>query len=415
MPNLLFLTCHLPYPLISGGRRREHELISRLAADFQIHLLAITKTYGEDVENATLFEDMCSSVTLLPAEADETSRDPFQVRRHACADGRSTVARLIEQNEIDIVHAEAFYVMQHVPETISIPVFLQEQNIEYLLWKQRAERACEPEEKAARLWEYLRTLEAERNAWERAAMCGAVSVEDLAVMREALPHDKVRLVPDGFDHLGEPGIRNTTPAGTETGNYTLLFMANFGYQPNVDAALYLCREIWPLIARDVPGADLLLVGNAPPPEIEDISRTVPGVEVTGRVPDMRPYLDHADLVVCPLRIGGGIKVKVLESMSRGKAIVTTSVGAQGIPEATKSMRIVDNPRGFARATVELLRDPGMREALGRSARAQARMLPTWDEAATALGSCYDSLLAAEHGARRGETTRLSGATRMPRL
>lgn len=390
MANLLFITCHLPYPLVSGGRRREYELVTRLAREHNIQLMSFTETFEEDLHNAAVMEGVCRSVTVLPVTCSDDPSIPSEVRRHTCRDGSLHVGDIIAANEIQLIHVESFYLMQHVPEATNLPVFLQEQNVEYLLWKQRAETARHASEKANATWEYLRTIEAETREWQRADMCGAVTVDDLAAMRGALPSADIRLVPNGFDHLD---ASNESPkVVTDARSDTVVFVANFDYQPNVDAALYLVEKIWPLVIRSAPEVRLLLVGNAPPPAVVALDADSPNVEVTGRVPEVFSYLDRADVFLCPLRIGGGIKVKVLEALRRGKAIVTTSVGAQGIENPEAAMRVVDDPAGFAEATVELLRRPALRTELEKKARAAAARLPTWDEAAKALASCYQELL-----------------------
>lgn len=398
MPTLLFVTCHLPYPLISGGRRREYELLTRLAAHHDFHLLAFSKTYGEDIENSIVFEEFCRSVTVVPVHCRD-GQDPYQVRRHTSEEGLTTIRNLVDRNSIDLIHVEGFYLMQHVPCDIGVPIFLQEQNIEYLLWKQRAKSAQDPRERSEAVWEYLRTLESETSSWQRADMCGAVTTDDLEVMRSALPSNGVRLVPDGFDHLGRiDGDESRRVRRSNADEHRVVFVGNFAYQPNVDAALYLSEKIWPIVSRYIPRARLALVGNAPPPEVEALRERSPNVDVTGRVPAVSPYLDEADVVVCPLRVGGGIKVKVLEALCRGKALVTTSVGVQGIPRPNEAMRVVDDPVDFAKATVELLVRPTLRRRLEQNARRAAALLPTWDEAARALEGCYDDLLRPEREA-----------------
>ncbi|HWC13040.1 MAG TPA: glycosyltransferase [Actinomycetota bacterium] len=402
MPTILFVTCHLPYPLISGGRRREYELLTRLARRFRVHLVAVTKTYGEDVENSIVFEDTCESVTVLPAVMSGAKRDPLQVRKHSCPAATATIDRLIADHDVDVVHVEGFYMLQHIPPSASVPVFLQEQNIEYLLWKQRATQSEDADDRAACLWEYFATLEAETRAWERADLCGALTHEDVDVMQAPLPRGKVRLVPDGFDHLGratEIGAGEDRAAARRVRRRlrtsdpeAVVFVGNFAYQPNIDAARYLVEDIWPYVTHHRPDTKLILVGNSPPREIESLAKKMSSVEVTGRVPDVTPYLDLADLFVCPLRIGGGIKVKVLEALCRGKAIVTTSVGAQGIERASSAMVVEDDPHDFARAMVRLLRSDDARRTLEKRAAARASLLPTWDDAAEALMSAYETLL-----------------------
>jgi glycosyltransferase involved in cell wall biosynthesis len=135
-----------------------------------------------------------------------------------------------------------------------------------------------------------------------------------------------------------------------------------------------------------------LVGNAPPPEVLALAGET--VKVTGRVPDVLPYLDAADVMVCPLRIGGGIKVKTIEALRRGKAIVSTPIGAQGLgAQAREALLVEAEPQAFAVAVTSLLRDRDRRTQLERRAQRAGARLPLWDDAAAALAALYDELLA----------------------
>jgi glycosyltransferase involved in cell wall biosynthesis len=270
-------------------------------------------------------------------------------------------------------------------------VLLVEQNIEYELEYQRA-RA--DQDGVTRLDSFLRgahTRAAELECWLRATRLGTVTDEDREMIRLELPGAEVSVVPDGADHI--PRVRRGPIApGIERPDGPLVVMlANFGYAPNVDAARHLCRDVLPLIRVAVPKVNVWLVGNAPPREV--LALRDERVTVTGYVPDVRPYLDAADVVTCPLRIGGGVKLKTIEALRRGKAIVSTHVGAQGIPsEARHALVIADGQDAFADAVTNLLLDGDRRARCEREAARAARRLPTWDAAATTLRSIYDQLL-----------------------
>lgn len=400
--RVLFVTCHLPYPPYSGGRRREYELLRRVGGVFDVTVAAVSKVYEEDAANAPALKRHCRDVFVFPA-AGTGARGavlPAQVERHACPELGGYVARATASGAFDVVHVEGFYLMQHVPERCPPPVLLVEQNVEYVLWRQRAKTSPRKRERDAAIEEYLRTLQAETAAWGRADLCGALTAEDAAIMTAASPGLDVRPIPDGVDHLPLPEAGAPGDPG-----HLVAFAANFAYQPNVDAALHLCREIWPKVVRRRPHARLLLVGNAPPEEVRALGGRR-NVVVTGRVPSIDPFLAKASVVVCPLRVGGGIKVKMLEAMSRGKAIVTTSVGAQGLTAfAGKAFLVEDDPGAFAHAVAGLLRDEGPRRALEQQARFAAARLPSWDAAASALAGCYRELAGAALARRRLTPTR----------
>jgi polysaccharide biosynthesis protein PslH len=365
--RLLFVTCHLPYPPHSGGRLREHELLARLTQRFDVHIAAVTKTLAEDEEAAADIPWDHNGISLFPAAAlDSLPGVAPQVARHRSEAATAGIRGLLARGRFDLVHVEGFYLWQHLPRTRPAAV-LVEQNIEWQLFEQQGLR----EEAAV-------TRRAELAAWRAADALGALTAEDRAVMRRAsasIPH----LIPDGADHLGGDATERIARSGQR-----LVMVGNFGYAPNVDGALWLAREVMPRVREVVPGAELQLVGTSPPPEIQALAGD--GIEVTGRVPDVGPYLRAADVVVCPLRFGGGVKVKMLEALSCGKAIVATSVGCQGLGKARWAVRVAERAEDFANAAARLLRDPLERTRAEQAAAAVE--LPSWDDAAEALAECW---------------------------
>jgi glycosyltransferase involved in cell wall biosynthesis len=379
-PRILFLACHLPSPPLSGGRLRELELIKRLARRCDVHLIVVSKTYDQDMANARDLERYCAELEVHPAEPlpaePRAAGAPLQVLRHRSAGMTSAVERAFAGGRFDLVHVEGFYLMQHLPEPCPVPVLLVEQNIEFDLDRQRSAHD-------------VRTRRAEVAAWRRADLLGVLTPEDREMLLAALPTARVRIVPDGCDHL--------PPAGTSVAPVhrpsapLVVFVANFGYAPNVDAAAHLCDDILPPLRDRVPDVNAWLVGTDPPPEVRALEAH--GVRVTGRVDDVTAYIDAADVVVCPLRIGGGVKVKAIEALRRGKCVVSTTVGAQGLPpQAARAVAVSDDPAAFATRVAELLDDRALRERTERASARAGRALPTWDAAAHALTAAYDELL-----------------------
>ena len=397
-PNIMFLTGHLPYPPVSGGRRREFELLTRLCDRFAFHVVVISKTPDEDLANADAFRRYCESLEVAPAVHPGGSAPPHLpsiALRHWAPGGADFVRQRLEEGGVTVLHIEGFYLMHHAPAGSPVPVLLVEQNVEYTIWHQRMRRARGRRQRRRNLAEYARTLQAEIEAWKRSDLCAAVTDEDRATMLAAVPSLDVRLIPDGADHAPtlQHSVGSTSTEVLRDGP-TVAFVANFGYAPNVDAALYLTKRIMPAVAARVPSAKLFLVGNAPPPEIRTLQSD--GIVVTGRVPSIEPYLEAADVVVCPLREGGGVKVKVLEALRHGKAVVTTPVGAQGLDsKGTGALLVRDDPRSFARAVEMLLVDETERTRLETAARRFAETLPTWDEAAESLARCYEELITSQ--------------------
>jgi glycosyltransferase involved in cell wall biosynthesis len=206
----------------------------------------------------------------------------------------------------------------------------------------------------------------QRDAWKRFDRVLAFSRRDAEAIAELAPEaaGRVRVSPFG---LSLPPVAGPAAEDAET----LLFVGNFTHKPNRDAALWLAREIVPALRRLRPEACLRLVGSSPPPPV--LALAGPGVEVTADAPSVEPYLEAATVVAAPLRTGGGMRMKVLQALAAGKAVVTTSRGTEGFNcfEEPPPLLVADDGEDFAAAVAELLADPGRRHELGRQARAFA--------------------------------------------
>ncbi|WP_086706772.1 glycosyltransferase, partial [Streptomyces antimycoticus] len=402
--RVLYLTCHLPFPPHSGGRLRDAELIRHLADRADIHLCVVSKTYEQDLAHQAEAEGYCASVAILPAApvtedaADGTT--PEKIRRHHCPEMRGLLAAKLAAGDFDVIHVEGYYLMQHVPADASVPVFLGTQNVEYLLEEQRSTLCGTASPVRAEVQDAARW--AEESAWLRADACGAVSHDDLTHIRTHVRIPVTRWTPDGADHLFLTDTGDPLP---DLGDGPrVLYLANFGYQPSADAGRLLCEQIWPLVHSQVPDARLILAGANPPDWLRKYAAHDRSITVTGPVESVTPLLLRADLFLAPLRIGGGVKVKILEALTAGCAVVTTPVGAQGLaPEVCAAMAVVADEHDTAEAATTLLRSPERREALRAAARDVASRLPSWPQAARLLHDAWLAMLDRVRTAAREST------------
>ncbi|MDQ2630933.1 MAG: glycosyltransferase family 4 protein [Actinomycetota bacterium] len=228
-------------------------------------------------------------------------------------------------------------------------------------WK--AMRLRERPEMWLRRRDWARWAEFRRSAWERADLVQVYSDGDAEAIAGAAPElaSRVRVNPFG---LVPPAAAD--PAAEAAG--TILFSGTFTHLPNREAALWLAEEILPAVRAREPGATLRIVGSAPPAEIRGLAG--PGIEVIADAPSMEPHLQAAAVVVAPVRSGGGMRMKVLEAMARGKAVVTTPLGAEGFNsiDPEPPLALADDSEGIAAALAELLGDEPERRELGRRAR-----------------------------------------------
>jgi glycosyltransferase involved in cell wall biosynthesis len=207
---------------------------------------------------------------------------------------------------------------------------------------------------------------------------------DLAAVRPSAASTPVRRIPLAVEVPGQP----LSPEGS--GQPTVLFVGSFEHPPNVDAARWLADTIFPRVLQRVPEAQLELVGHEPGSEILALASR--RVSVHGSVPDVTPYMDRAAVVVAPIRIGGGMRLKVLEALAAGKALVATRRAAEGVEaQPGEDLLVADDEEEIVEALVQLLLDPPRRRQLAEAARCWAEANLGWDDGVAAFEEIYDSL------------------------
>ena len=390
-PAILFLTHHLPWPTCSGGRLREAQLLQRLSVRFNIEVLAVSKMPELDrrhVEDATR-HGVRAQIFAAPSTGGDHSAGPL-TRRHAAPAARDYLTHRLRRSPM-IVHVEGHYLLGLVPERARPAALLVEHNIESTLFNQRAAHCTAPTERAHLLQEGTRTRTDELTAWRQVRIVGAVTDEDALAIRTAVPDADVRCLPNGADHLGgESGPLDAAQRAAAR----LLYVANLRYEPNLHAARLLLENVYPRVLHRCPTATLAIVGSDPPEWLVNAARRTPCVTVTGWVPDVAPWLDAAHVVVCPLTVGGGVKVKVLEALARGCAIVATPIALQGLrylPPGAALER--SDAHSIADACARLLTCPHERDQQRARATRAAQHLPTWDLAADTLANTWNELAA----------------------
>jgi glycosyltransferase involved in cell wall biosynthesis len=255
-----------------------------------------------------------------------------------------------------------------------VPTVLVQHNVESDLLHCYSQRERSPLRRAYNWLEYVKYRADEQQICRSASLIMSVSELDRRAMQSWGGLPPCVVIPNGVDTTYFTPDMGTHEAEQSAG---VVFTGTMNYSPNVEAMLYFADQIWPLIRTQVPGATLSIVGHAPPREILQLS-DLPNVTVTGSVPDVRPYLGAAQVVVVPLRIGSGTRLKILEALAMGRAVVSTSLGYEGLDlEEGRHLLVADEPAAFAARVTELLRDPARRAALGREGRRQVEETYDW--------------------------------------
>jgi glycosyltransferase involved in cell wall biosynthesis len=242
--------------------------------------------------------------------------------------------------------------------------------------------------KAYLYWDWLRLKRFEGHAARRFDHCIMVSEQDCATMHELYGVTNTTAIPTGVD------VEYFRPREPEAPGHHLVFTGSMDWFPNDDAMQFFVGGVLPLIRRELD-VTFWIVGRNPGESLRRLAREHPAVRVTGTVDDVRPFIDRAGVYVVPLRIGGGTRIKIFEAMSMAKAVVSTTIGAEGLP-VTDGVNIVleDTPERFARRVIELLQSSGERRRIGDSARALVVENYTWDVAAQRFGDICESVRAA---------------------
>ena len=395
MARLLFLTSRLPWPPREGHQLRSWHVLSALAEQHEVTLLSFRR--ADDAAPEGEWTRMLAGLETFPIPAEASpvafagalargvaTGRPFVAAKYASAALQRRLAVLAE--DADLVHFDMLPLMANahvVPE--GIPVTLNAHNVEHRLLAQRARQVPGALARAF-LHGQLPKLEAfEAAACRRADLVLACSATDAAELRALAPSAEIHVVPNGVDlATNRP---EAAPPGAE-----IAFVGQMGWFPNRDGVEWFLDEIFPRVLARRPDARFVLVGK--PGDLEVPAAVASQVRVAGFVPDVRPLLHAAAVYVVPLRAGSGTRLKVLEAMALGKAIVTTTVGSEGIDLSDgDSARFADDAGSFADAVVDLLDDPDTAARLGAAARAVAERHYGWDAIGRDLRDLYAGALA----------------------
>lgn len=380
-----------PYPLNAGKNIRTWNLLRRLAVRHDISYLcygpwdpditAAARLIGVRVTYAGQLKPFTGPRLYASLLANTFSPYPYSVTRHYSEAFVNALRASLRREQFDLLHCEwtpYLRALHAASLDIDLPVIVTTHNVEHQIWRRRAQQSPN---RLQRLFFELQARKMERferTSLRRAHWITASTELDCAVFR-AWGLQQVSLVENGVD------VETFKPvSGGECAN-EILFIASLDWYPNVDSLRYFLRHIFPLLRELRPKARLRIAGRRPAAELVQSCSGQSQVELIGEVPDVRPFLASACVVVVPLRIGGGSRIKILEALAMGKAVVSTSIGAEGLAvEDRLHLRIADTPSTFAAVVHELLGSPQEREALGTHGRDRVVERYSWDKSAEAL-------------------------------
>ncbi len=390
--KILMLTPYLPYPLLSGGQIRTYNLLKKLAQKHEITLFALIK---EEVEREHIpeLEKYCAKVkvfkrsqkpfTLKNIFKTLISSYPFLVIRNHVPETIGAVEKELANHDYDLIHAETFYMMPHLPAT-KVPVILVEQTIEYLGYESYAQKAPFFLKPLLQL-DINKIKRWERHFWKSANKLIVMSEDDKKfIAQEVGKQDKIEVVANGVDSAWFNKKRRKLPKDP-----TVLSVGTFNWLPNVEAVQFLVNKVWPLLKKQIKEAHLWIVGNAPTEEVLNFQKQDSSITVTGNIPDIRDAFKGAHVVAAPVFSGKGTRYKILEAMAAGTPVVATSIAVEGLGvEDGKHVLLADSAAQMTDKITKLLNNPKQRDQLSKRAKLFVTDQYDWKYISTKLDQVY---------------------------
>jgi glycosyltransferase involved in cell wall biosynthesis len=396
--NILIVSAQFPYPPRSGFATRVYQLARQLSARHDVTLLSYALSHERDG-----VESLATQMTVRPVEWEPVSAigkravqalTIASLRPYYCRDVYSegmqqAIDEVCSTEHFDVIQVESSFLCDYrFPRDARLVI--DEHNVEYEVFRRMSEGERSLPRRVFNRLEYLRCRRFEQAWWARADACVVTSERELPTVRACAPGTTVAVVPNAVD------LDYFAPSSIPAEPHTIVFNGILTYRPNVDGARFLIDEVWPLVHDRYPDARLTLVGRSD--GVDTRSLMAPGVELVGEVPDIRPYINRAEVVAVPIRIGGGTRLKVVEALAMGRAAVSTALGCEGLAVLDREhLLIADDAPAFASRIFEAFESPALRDSLGRAGRRLVEGSYSWELAGARLESLYRQITRADTG------------------
>ncbi len=388
--HILWLKTGPLHPLETGGKIRTFNMLRALRRKNKITYLSLCSPEIPDAIRKSAAE-YCQQAAWIPwrearkgsagfyagvAANQFISRLPFVIQKYRSVKMAMAIHELDQLGSYDLVVCDFLTPAVNLlwsRRGLKTPTLLFQHNVESLIWQRLHENASGIQ-RAYLGGQWQRMKKFERSACVRFDGVVGVSDEDCEIMRRDFGLTNVLgAVPTGVDF--DFFSASTWPRQA----HSLIFLGSMDWMPNIDAVEFFTAEIWPTVKNQFPHATFTVVGRNPPAKIKELEKRVPGVCVTGTVDDVRPFLAAAAAMVVPLRVGGGTRIKIFEGMATGVPVISTRIGAEGLPvKHGENVLLADAPVDFAAAIAELFQQPQRAAHIGVQGRALVQARFSWE-------------------------------------
>jgi sugar transferase (PEP-CTERM/EpsH1 system associated) len=428
--HILWLKTELLHPLDKGGKIRTYNMLKELKRDHEITYLTLDDGAADAAGREQALE-YCDELVCVPHQAREkftagfyaellgnlASRLPYAIKKYDSPLMRQEIRERAKAGSFDLVVCDFLTPAVNVPFDLAgeaVPAVLFQHNVEAMIWKRHYEVQSNPLKKSYLGTQWLKMRTFEGKMCRRFDSVVAVSSDDREQMRNEYGVESVFDVPTGVDtdFFRPSGNQRPSP-------HNIVFTGSMDWLPNEDAISYFTEKVMPRIKQAIPDVTLTVVGRNPYPSLRELARRDCSIEVTGRVDDVRPYIERAAAYIVPLRIGGGTRLKIYEAMAMEKAIISTTIGAEGLPvKDGTELLLADTPELFAEAITRVLSDNALASDLGNRAAATVRAKFGWERVAARFGEICEETLALARtrkttGAKTGESKATQGKQVQP--
>jgi sugar transferase (PEP-CTERM/EpsH1 system associated) len=398
-----FITPYFLWPPDTGGKLRSYYLLKGLAEIADVDFFTVS--HGEPPSPAPL-RRICRAVQIVRLQPRSHRREqltalfasmPRSVRYFHTPESLAELRSVLENQPYDLLVCDEICMTPYV-EGLQVhartPRLVIRHKVDHLHYYETADYRSWGKQKLLDLTEARRLKHFEESkmpTFQGAIVC---SEEDGRVVSQQGRNLPVSVIVNGAD------VDYFTPRPRPDTAPTVLMLGTMHYYPNIDAAQHFFHTMYPALRSAIPDVQVLIVGHSPPPEIQQLS-TLPGVTVTGSVPDVRPYMARSWIMVVPLRLGGGTRLKIVESMAAGLPVVSTTVGAQGLDVRDgEDLMLADDPQEFVRKCVQVLRDPDLRTRMADRGRTLAEQKYSWQRMGERFAEFCYSVADADYSADR---------------
>ena len=399
--NILWISHFVPYPPKGGCFQRSYNLIKEVSRNNNIYLIALRhkdKTTHPEVETnkaKSELEKLCKKVIILDISSFSGLNyyymalksifniNPLTVNLFISKDIGNIIVKLVHDIKIDVAHYDTISLCEYMHHSGSVPKILNHHGVESFMIRRRVNNEPNLMKKLYLLLESYKLRKYEERNCHKFYMNLTVSEEDKLMLKKISPRSRFEVVENGVDvdyFKQKDGHDNTN---------RLIFAGRMDQYSNVDAIMQFCRNVWPLVKEKFPKMRFSIIGNNPPQKLLDMAKSDERIEVLGYVDDVRPYFAGATISICPIRDGGGTRLKILDAMAMGMPIISTTIGCEGIDVSPGiNVFIANTPEEYVQSIGKLINDDMLRKSLSNCARITVEKKYSWNIIGQKLNKYY---------------------------